>query len=271
MITKKALALIAAVFALAAVAYAGGGRRHSSAPPPWIQFEGTIKSVGAGSFVLTAEHVGDVTITVDDKTSITQGHTALKLSDLKQGEQVHVQAVKNGTDTVAVRVMVQDDNENEPPDEHGTTMTAEGTVTATASGQITVHTEDHGDVVVQIDSSTIIRRQGQTLTPTDIKVGDEVNARGTKVDDHTLKATQIEVRGIDQNQEVHGTVTKVGTSSITVAGVTINADSSTVIKKRGQTIQLSDIKVGDRVEAEGTRVDENTLLARQITVEGDDD
>ena len=270
MITRRALAVIAVVFTFTAVAWANGGRRHSSAPPPWIQFEGTIKSLGSNSFVLTVEHLGDVTITVDTNTAINQGATTLKFADLKTGEQVHVQAVTKGTDKLAVRVIVQNDTGNEPPDDSGTTMTANGTVTATGSGQITVHTEEKGDVVVQIDNSTIIRREGQTLTPADIKVGDQVNALGTKVDDHTLKATQIEVRGIDQNQEVHGTVTKVGTSSLVVAGVTINVDSSTVIKKKGQTIALSDIKVGDKVNAEGTRVDASTLNARQIEVEDGD-
>ena len=245
-----------------------GGKRHAAAPPPWIQFEGKLKSVGTNSIVVTDEHLGDITILVDKTTMITQGNKTLQLSDLKSGEQVHVMAETKGTDKLAVRIMVQD--ENEPGDDQCTTMTANGTVTAVGSGQFTVHTEDHGDVVVKYDSSTIVRRQGQTITGADIKVGDQVNAMGTKVDDHTLQAKQIEVRGIDQNQEVHGTVTQVGTSSIMVAGVTINVDSSTVIKKKGQNIALSDIKVGDQVEAEGTRVDANTLLARQITVEDDD-
>ncbi len=268
---KRTLALIAVVFAVTvgtALAGTHGGKRHAAAPPPWIQYEGTLKTVGTSSIVLTDEHLGDVTILVDSLTVITQGDKPLTLADLKSGEQVHVQALPKGTDKVAVRIIVQD-TETEPGDDQGTTMTANGTVIAVGTGQITVHTEDHGDVVVMIDSSTIIRREGQTLTAADIKVGDQVNAMGTKVDDHTLKAKQIEVRGIDQNQEVHGTVTKVGTSSITVAGVTINVDSSTVIKKKGMKIQLSDIKVGDQVEAEGTRVDENTLLARQINVEDD--
>jgi len=271
MITKRTLALIAVAFVLTAgTALAGthGGKRHAAAPPPWIQLEGTLKTVGSGSIVLTDEHLGDVTILVDSLTVITQGNKTLTLADLKSGEQVHVQALTKGSDKIAVRIIVQD-ADNEPGDDQGSTMTANGTVTAVGSGQITVHTEDNGDVVVKIDSSTIIRRQGQTITAADLKVGDQVNAMGTKVDAHTLLAKQIEVRGIDQNQEVHGTVTQVGTSSLTVAGVTINVDSSTVIKKKGTTITLSDIKVGDQVEAEGTRVDANTLLARQINVEDD--
>jgi hypothetical protein len=48
---------------------------------------------------------------------------------------------------------------------------------------------------VQVDANTIIRKQGAIVHLADIKVGDGVNTMGTRVDDHTLLARQIEVRG----------------------------------------------------------------------------
>ena len=247
---------------------AHGGKRHSSAPPPWLQFEGTVKSVGTGTLTVTDVRKGDVTFTVDTSTVIMQGENkAVDLSTLKTGTQVHVMALMKGTTLTAVRIIVQDGTDNEGSGQQGTTMTANGTVTATGTGQITVHTEDEGDVVVKIDSTTIIRKQGTTITAADIKVGDQVNTLGTRIDAHTEQARQIEVRGIDQDNEVHGTVTAVGSSSITVAGVMITVDTTTVIRKEGQVISLSDIKVGDKVEAEGTRVNATTLAAKQIQVE----
>jgi len=51
-------------------------------------------------------------------------------------------------------------------------------------------------VVVMVDSSTIIKKQGVLITLADIHVGDEVNTMGKRIDDHTLQARQIEVRGV---------------------------------------------------------------------------
>jgi len=58
-----------------------------------------------------------------------------------------------------------------------------------------VQSESHGSVTVKIDSHTIIKKQGVHIGAGDIKSGDYVNTRGTKIDDHSLLAEQIEVRG----------------------------------------------------------------------------
>ena len=75
-------------------------------------------------------------------------------------------------------------------------MTANGTVKSVDSSSLTVSTVPKGDVVVNVDGNTIIRKQGVQITLADIHVGDEVNCMGTRVDDHTLLARQIEVRGV---------------------------------------------------------------------------
>jgi hypothetical protein len=49
---------------------------------------------------------------------------------------------------------------------------------------------------------------------------------------------------------------------------TVNVDSNTRIRKQGKDISLSDVKVGDFVQAEGSRVDATTLLASEIQVSG---
>jgi hypothetical protein len=63
-------------------------------------------------------------------------------------------------------------------------------------------------------------------------------------------------------------VTAVTAASLTVGGTTVKVDSHTVIRKNGQTISLGGVKVGDRVEAKGTRVDATTMLASTIEVSG---
>src|SRR5260370_6324989 len=73
---KRTLALIAVVFAVTvgtALAGTHGGKRHAAAPPPWIQYEGTLKTIGTRSIVLNHAHLGDITILLDSLTVITQG------------------------------------------------------------------------------------------------------------------------------------------------------------------------------------------------------
>jgi hypothetical protein len=121
---------------------------------------------------------------------IRHGNQTFQPADLKVGDRVHVKAKVTDTDNIAVEIMLQNAD-----DQGGQTMTANGLVTGTDGGQLTVASQPHGDVVVKVDANTIIRKQGDLITLTDIHLGDEVNALGTRIDDNTLQAQQIEVRG----------------------------------------------------------------------------
>lgn len=154
------------------------------------EFEGIVKAISADSLTLTMPS-GDVVLTVNASTTFTPAAP-------KVGDRVHVRAQKSGDALVALSVQVQgsgDDGGDDHGEHGGTTMTANGEVKATGSGEITVDSEDHGSVTVKIDSHTIIRKQGKTIGAGDIKTGNFVNTRGTKIDDHSLLAEQIEVRG----------------------------------------------------------------------------
>jgi hypothetical protein len=169
--------------------------------PPYSEFEGTIKTPGTASIVVTDSHKIDVTILLTDATVIRHGDTTIAAADLKAGDRIHVKATFKDNTYTATLILVQNTGSDSSGDDGsgsqgGTTMTANGTVTATGSGQLTVSTVPHGEVTVQVDGSTIIRKQGTIITLADIMVGDEVNTLGTRVDDHTEKATQIEVRGV---------------------------------------------------------------------------
>lgn len=157
------------------------------------EFEGIVKAITADSLTLTMPS-GDVVLTVNSSTTFTPAAP-------KVGDRVHVRAQKTGDALVALSVRVQGSGDDGGDDQggdhgqHGTTMTANGAVTATGSGQITVASQDHGSVTVKIDAHTIIKGEGKTLGAGDIKTGDFVNTRGTRIDDHSLLAEQIEVRG----------------------------------------------------------------------------
>jgi Cu/Ag efflux protein CusF len=249
--------------------------RHRAVPSvPMLQIEGLITATGATSLTVHDSHNNDDVLQITDKTVIRKGHTLLTPADLTVGWRVHVAATEaNGTKT-AVLIIVQDEKSEPGDDNGGDTMTANGTVKAVGADNLTVTTVPKGDVTVKVDANTIIRKQGAIIHLADIKVGDQVNTMGKRIDDHTLLARQIEVRGVGQEHpeeaEAEGTVKSVGTSSLVVTtshgDVTVNVDSSTSIRKQGKTIQLSDVKVGDEVSAEGQKVDATTMLAKKIEV-----
>lgn len=251
----------------------GGHHRAGGGWGPLQQLEGTASGATATSITIHTEHGTDVTLAITKTTIVRSGRTTVDPATIKDGTQVHAKAnVVDGTNT-ALEILVQTGDAN-GDNNGGTTMTANGTVTAVGATSLTVNSEDHGSVTVNVDGNTIIRKMGAVIRLSDIKVGDQVNTMGTRVDDHTLLARQIEVRGVGQSPTMtaEGSVSAVGSGSLTVStengSVTVNVDSHTVIRKQGSTIHLSDIKVGDQVEAVGSRVDTATMLATQIEVKG---
>ncbi len=168
--------------------------RHRAVPSgPLMQIEGLITAVSDTEITVHDSHNQDVTAKITTDTVIYKGNQKLQPSDLKVGDRVHVQAKTSGDDKTAIIIVLQN------PDDSGDgsqTLTANGTVKSVDSSSLTVSTVPKGDVVVNVDDNTIIRKQGVQITLADIHVGDEVNCMGTRVDDHTLLARQIEVRGV---------------------------------------------------------------------------
>lgn len=158
------------------------------------EYEGIVRSVSATELVVFDSHREEVTFVLNDATVIRKGNRALKPEDLKVGDRVHVRATTEGTTKTAILVILQNSGDGEEGEE-GETATANGLVIATGASEITVRTQAHGDVTVQVDDATIIRKQGAQIAVTDIQPGDEVNCLGKRVSDTTLLARQIEVRG----------------------------------------------------------------------------
>lgn len=175
-------------------AKAGKKRAVPSVLP--IEIEGLIKTAAPGSLVITTSHKDDVTVVLTDATVIRHGQSAIPAADLAAGDRVHVKATVKDDVKTALEVIVQNQGEDEENEDHGgTTMTANGAVVSVGATSLVVNSVPKGEVTVQVTADTIIKKQGVHVTLADIRAGDEVNAMGTRVDDHTLEARQIEVRG----------------------------------------------------------------------------
>jgi hypothetical protein len=97
--------------------------------------------------------------------------------------------------------------------------------------------------------------EGQTLTIT-------VQVSGSQAE--LVSPTGEEV-------DLSGTVESVTPPSLKVSGRTIVTNAATKIKRGDQTIALASLKVGDKVEVEGTSQPDGRVLASKIKVEGSGD
>jgi hypothetical protein len=256
----------------------GGGRRRAVGSAPQLEIEGAIKSASATSLVVTAARTKeDVTVTLTSATVIRKGDVTIAAADLKAGDQVHVRATVTDHTATATLVIVQQPETEKGDGDGANVVTANGIVASVAADAMVVHRANGADVKVKVGSTAEVKKHGVTIPFSSIKAGDHVEVRGTKIDDTTIQAVQIEVEDApgtvpdDHNSgaaEVSGGVSAVGASSLVIGGTTVKVDAHTVITKKGQKISLGDVKVGDRVEAKGTRVDATTMLASTIEVSG---
>jgi len=231
-----------------------------------VEVSGKVTAVGTSSLTVSTTN-GDMTVNVDSNTVIREKGQVIQLSAVNVGDQV--EAV--GTSVDAHTILAQRINVEVPETEAGE-VEVQGTVQTVGTSSLTVSTSN-GTMTVNVDSNTVIRKQGTTIQLSDVKVGDKIEAVGTSIDPTTILAKTINVESPEtetEDVEVEGTVKAVGTSSLTVTtskgDETVNVDSKTVITKDDTKIQLSDINVGDKVQAEGTKVDATTMLAKKIEV-----
>lgn len=242
------------------------------------ELEGTIVSATADQLVVFTSKRVEQTVKLTAETVIRKGHASATPAELLPGLRVHVKAKKVGDALAAVLVIVQDANDDNGDDDSAVSREYEGTVSSVSATQLVVLTSHNVSETFVLNAQTVIRKGNTPVPATDIQVGWRVHVKATTSADGTTKtATRVMVQntnndGGGEEVELRGTVASVGTDQLTVttsAGtVTVKANSATRIRgARNATITLADIHVGDKVEAEGTRVDATTILARSIHLE----
>jgi co-chaperonin GroES (HSP10) len=120
---------------------------------------------------------------------------------------------------------------------------------------------------IAVGPSTKITKGGQTIALADLKVGDQVRFQQAHESDGTYTITAIEV----VLPQVSGTVGAVSSNGFTVKaadGSTTNVvvTSSTTYRTGRTTGSKADVKVGDRVVAQGTKAADGTITATTVEV-----
>ena len=222
--------------------------------------KGTIVAMSLKTRVITVAplHGNPVKIRVAKGTLIVRNGKAGNFSKLRVGDKVNLKY--NAVNKQATGAV--DDN-TEQYDIHGTVEAVD-----TTASTITIASEEGGDsVTLNVDSTTVIERNGVPATLADLVVGDKVEAT---YDSATMLASSIKTDV--ENSDFTGTISAVDLTASTVtvtpdgggADVVLNVVASTVILSNDTVIALSDLKVGDSVEAE---YDSATLIASKKQVE----
>ncbi|HYC79395.1 MAG TPA: DUF5666 domain-containing protein [Candidatus Binatia bacterium] len=134
---------------------------------------GKIKSISGTTFVVTLTHTKknetatttDVTVKTDSETKFRMlGETPITMADLKVGYLVDVKGKRNGaSEFMADKVTVRAEKKmlfGEVVNKTSTTVTLKNSVTGTTT-------------TVPVDSSTVVKINGETKTAADIQVGDK--------------------------------------------------------------------------------------------------
>jgi hypothetical protein len=248
-----------------------------AAAPAVAKSIGTVKSASGTTIVLAPESGGELTVTVQDGARLLRiepGETDLKkaaplqLEDLQPGDRILVRgkASDDGKSMLAVSVIAMKKadiaekraHEREEWQKHS----VGGLVTAVdpAGGTVQIDTSvlaANKKVTVSISKSTVLRRYAPASVNFDdatpaplaqIKVGDQLRARGTRTTDGSVMAADEVVSGSFRN--IAGTIATIDASANTI---TVNdlATKKPVLVKMSATSQLKKLPqpVAQRIAA----------------------
>jgi hypothetical protein len=211
---------------------------------------GVIASLGNGFFM-----VGAVKVSVNAQTVIISKEGTLSFADLKVGDQVAAVGSKQPDGSLlAAKVEV-----SRPQLVLGN---VQGTIASLGNSFFMV-----GAVQVSVSAQTVIISKGRTLSFSDLKVGDQVYAAGTKQADGSLLAAKIEVyTPAPVISTVRGAIAALGNGFFMVGSVRVSIGAQTVIVSKGKTLSFADLKVGDQVAAVGSKQPDGSLAATKIEV-----
>ena len=250
-------ALVTLTLAMPGYVYAQGGPAASAGDAQIAKAVGTIKSIQADSITVATASGGEVTAKLMGSTKILRvlpgeknlkNATALQAQDLQLGDGVRVrgQAAADGHTIAALEVIVvkqadvaarqQQDRDDWQKRGVGGLVTnvdaATGTITISSGG-----TGANRNIAIHIAKDTILRRYAPDSVKFDdakpalvdqIKVGDQLRARGTRNPDGSEVSAEEVVTGAFRN--IAGTIKAIDASNSTMTVQDAIRKSTVVVK-----------------------------------------
>lgn len=235
--------------------------RHES-PDHRVEIEGRITEIDLAGRTL---RVGDTVINVPAGTTIRHGGTPVDFSSLRVGDRVHIKGAATGPTVTASEVKLQNPASGPGKPDDGR-VELKGAIADLAGVCPSISFAISGSPVATNAATEFEGGACSTL-----KNGDKVEVKGTRQSNGTVLASKIEKEdGDDDKKSAAGTVELKGalgglsgtcpSISFIVSGSSVAANGST--KFEGGA--CSTLKNGDKVEVEGTRQSNGTVLASKI-------
>jgi hypothetical protein len=227
----------------------------------------TISIVGTG-ISTNADNQGQFTL-----NDVPSGTVVLNFSAPGSNATATLQGVGPG-DRVQITVTVNGNNAH-VDSEHHNNGEISTRITSIDSGNKSFQA---GNWTIKTTDSTVIRHGSKTVRFGDLKVGDHVQVRGTR-DGSTVTASEIKVEqggqggdadddDNDHEAEVEGRVSGLSNScpgiSFMIGNTKVTADQNTTYGNRSS---CDVIKNDVKVEVEGNRQSDGSVLARRISVD----
>ena len=234
-----------------------GAQQGATAANPATRPVGTIKTITGKTIVLTTDAGAEVTIQVQDDARLLRiepgekdlkNAAALQLADLQAGDRILVRGkmADDGKTVVAASVIAMKSADIAAKQAHEREQWQKngvgGLVTAidAAGGTIKISTNGQGaakEVIVLVSKQTTLRRYAPNSVKFDdakpagvdqIKVGDQLRARGTRNADGTELTADEVVSGTFRN--IAGTINAIDASAGTITVMDLVAKKPTIVK-----------------------------------------
>lgn len=153
---------------------------------------GTITAIDSATLVVKTRDGKTETVNLSDKTQFRKDRQPAKAADFKVGDEVFVRGQQAGdswtADVVAARPAGAGDMQQRMREGMGKQFIA-GEVKAINGTQLTIARPDGVSQTITVDENTSFKKQNESITLADVKVGDHVFGRGELKSDVFVPAT----------------------------------------------------------------------------------
>ncbi len=223
----------------------------------------TVSSLSGQTITAKRPDGASVTVKVSSSTQYTRAGKTVSLSAITAGEAIDVMGTRNSDGSIsATRVDI-------------VLPHAGGQVTSMSGSTITVK-NPQGTVTIHTSASTTVQRADQSASLSDIAVGAQIHAEGTKNSDGSLNADAITIvlpRAGGQIKSISGsTITVTNPHGSTTMTIKVTASTKYVTVTLGSngptqaSSSFSALKAGAFINAEGTKNSDGSLTAEVVTI-----
>jgi hypothetical protein len=157
---------------------------------------GTVTAIAGPDITIKTEEGDTYKVTTNVNTRIMKDRMPARTTDIHTGDMLMVGGVVDATAKTAAAAfvaIVDAEQVRKMREDLGKTWVA-GKVTGIVETRITIHRIDGASQTISVDENTSFRSRRESVTLADVKVGDNVNARG-QVKDGVFVAAELRVGG----------------------------------------------------------------------------